>query len=87
MRERRNRFEENLAAMEGDASKMARERDRLLRILETRKAELRTYENNLGFLSAKSKSGNSLVKDFEKKIERLKEDITTLEQQVKQLSV
>ena len=85
-RDRRNRFEENLAAMEGDSSKMARERDRMLRILETRRAELRTYENNLGFLSAKSKSGNSLVKDFEKKIERLKEDIATLEQQVRQLS-
>lgn len=86
IRERRNRFEENLAAMEGDTSKMARERDRMLRILETRRAELRTYENNLGFLNAKSKSGNSLVKDFEKKIERLKTDIAELEEQVKKLN-
>ncbi|MCH5219596.1 MAG: DUF349 domain-containing protein [Muribaculaceae bacterium] len=85
MRERQNRFEDNLAAMEGDDNKIARERDRMLRILETRRAELRTYENNLGFLNAKSKSGNSLVKDFEKKIERLKEDISTLEGQIKQL--
>lgn len=84
-RERRDRFEENLAAMEGDAGKMARERDRLLRIVETRRAELRTYENNLGFLSAKSKSGSSLVKDFEKKIERLKGDIATLEDQIRQI--
>ena len=82
-RERRGRFEENLAAMEGNGDKMARERDRLLRVLETRRAELRTYQNNLGFLSTKSKSGNSLVKDFEKKIERLKEDITTLEEQIR----
>lgn len=84
-RERRNRFEETLAGMEGDENKIARERDRLLRVLETRRAELRTYENNLGFLSAKSKSGNTLVKDFEKKIERLKEDITTLEGQIQEL--
>lgn len=84
-RQRRNRFEENLAAIEGDDNKIARERDRILRILETRRAELRTYQNNLGFLNAKSKSGNTLVKDFEKKIERLKEDITTLENQVRQL--
>lgn len=84
-RERRNRFEENLAAIEGDDNKIARERDRMLRVLETRRAELRTYENNLGFLNAKSKSGNSLVKDFEKKIDRLKEDIATLESQVRQL--
>lgn len=84
-RERRGRFEENLAAMEGDDNKLSRERDRMLRVLETRRAELRTYENNLGFLNAKSKSGNSLVKDFEKKIERLKEDIVTLEEQIKQI--
>lgn len=85
-RERRGRFEDNLAAMEGDGNKIARERERLLRILETRRAELRTYENNLGFLSAKSKSGNSLVKDFEKKIERLKEDIAVLEEQIRTLT-
>ncbi len=84
-RDRRERFEENLASMEGDGNKIARERDRMLRILETRRAELRTYENNLGFLNAKSKSGNSLVKDFEKKIERLKADIADLEGQVRQL--
>lgn len=84
-RERRSRFESNLAEMDGDESKIGRERDRLLRILETRRAELRTYENNLGFLNAKSKSGNSLVRDFEKKIERLKGDIATLEDQVRQL--
>lgn len=85
LRERRNKFEETLAGIEGDNVKMGRERDRLIRVLETRRAELRTYENNLGFLSAKSKSGNSLVKDFEKKIERLKADIEQLEDQIRQL--
>lgn len=85
-RERQNRFQENLASIEGDENKIARERDRLLRIIESRRAELRTYENNLGFLSAKSKSGNSLVRDFEKKIERLKADIVTLEGQARQLT-
>lgn len=84
-RDRQARFETNLAALEGDGNKISRERDRLLRVLETRRAELRTYENNLGFLSAKSKSGNTLVRDFEKKIERLRDDITTLEGQIRQL--
>lgn len=85
-RDRQSRFEENLAAIGDDETKVARERDRLLRIIETRRAELRTYENNLGFLNAKSKSGNSLVRDFEKKIERLKSDIATLEGQARQLA-
>ena len=84
-RDRQARFESNLAALEGDGNKISRERDRLLRVLETRRAELRTYENNLGFLSAKSKSGNSLVRDFEKKIERLRQDISTIEGQIRQL--
>lgn len=77
------RFETNLAAMEGDSDKVQRERDRQLRLLDTRRAELRTYENNLGFLSAKSKSGNSLVRDFERKIENLKADIAALEAKIK----
>lgn len=84
-RERNRRFEENLTEIEGDQNKLTRERDRMLRIIEARKAELRTYENNLGFLNAKSKSGNSLVRDFEKKIERLKQDIATAEDQLRQL--
>ena len=44
------------------------ERERQMRLLETRRAELRTYENNLGFLNAKSNSGNSLVQSFQQKI-------------------
>jgi chromosome segregation ATPase len=81
--ERAQRFEANLAQMEGDENKLYRERERQARLLETRRAELRTYENNLGFLSAKSKSGNNLVQDFERKIERLKEDIAALEDKIK----
>lgn len=81
----RARFEENLAAMDGDDNKLMRERERQLRLLETRRAELRTYENNLGFLTAKSKSGNNLVQEFERKIERLRTDIAALEDKIKLL--
>ena len=52
---------------------------------ETRRAELRTYENNLGFLNAKSNSGNSLVQSFQQKIERLRADIATLEDKIRDL--
>lgn len=81
----RARFEENVAAMDGDSNKIMRERERQLRLLETRRAELRTYENNLGFLTAKSKSGNSLVLEFERKMERLRADIAALEDKIKLL--
>ena len=84
-RERNERFENAVAQMDGDDNRMMRERERQMRLLETRRAELRTYENNLGFLSAKSKTGNSMVKDFERKIERLKADIAQLEEHVKLL--
>ena len=56
-----------------------------MRLLETRRAELRTYENNLGFLNAKSNSGNSLVHSFQQKIERLRADIATLEDKIRDL--
>ncbi len=54
-----------------------------MRVLENRRNDLRTYENNLGFLSAKSKSGNSLVHDMERRIERLKADIKDIEDKIK----
>lgn len=81
----RARFEENVEAMAGDGDKIMRERERQLRLLETRRAELRTYENNVGFLTSKSKSGNSLVQEFERKMERLRADIVALEDKIKLL--
>lgn len=82
-RDQMERFESSMEELQGDTNKLARERERLARTLETRRTELRTYENNLGFLSAKSKTGNSLVRDFERKIERLKADIEALEQKIR----
>lgn len=84
-RERMDNFESAVSQFEGDQNKLMRERERLVRILETRRTELRTYQNNLGFLTAKSKSGNTLLKDFERKIERLKDEIHTLEDKIKLL--
>lgn len=81
----RARFEDNVAAMGGDGDKLMRERERQLRLLETRRAELRTYENNVGFLTSKSKSGNSLVQEFERKMERLRTDIVAIEDKIKLL--
>ena len=61
------------------------ERDRLVRTYEQRMSELKTFENNMGFLTANTKSGNSLVQEMERRIERLKEEIAELEQKIKNL--
>ena len=84
-RQRRRRFEEGVAEIEGDDNKLFRERERLARTVDARRAELRTYENNLGFLSSRSKSGDSLVRESMRRIERLKGDIAELEEKIKLL--
>lgn len=81
-RRRMNNFRENISRLEGDENKLYREREHTLRILEARRNDLRTYENNLGFLSSKSKSGESLVRDLQRRIESLKTDIADLEQKI-----
>lgn len=82
-RARMDRFEANLSQMEGDKAKLARERERMARTLESRRIEIRTYENNLGFLTSKSKSGESMVNEFRRKIDRLKEDIASIEERIR----
>ncbi len=80
---RMERFTDSLQDIEGDENKLYRERERLLRALESRRQELRTYENNLGFLSSKSKSGDSMLREFERKAERLRADIADLQEKIK----
>ncbi|MBR6285197.1 MAG: DUF349 domain-containing protein [Muribaculaceae bacterium] len=75
-------FASNLNRIEGE-DRMSHERERLVRAYEQKMAEVKTYENNMGFFNAQSKSGNSIVKEMECKIERLKEDIAMLEQKIK----
>lgn len=66
-----------------DTGKVYHERERLVRAYEMKSQELKTYENNLGFFNAQSKSGNSLVKEMERKIANIKEEIAMLEQKIK----
>lgn len=66
-----------------DTGKVYHERERLVRAYEMKSQELKTYENNLGFFNAQSKSGNSLVKEMERKIVNIKEEIAMLEQKIK----
>ncbi len=66
-----------------DTGKVYHERERLVRAYEMKSQELKTYENNLGFFNAQSKSGNSLVKEMKRKIANIKEEIAMLEQKIK----
>ncbi len=67
------------------ASQGGNERQRLQRALEEKKAEIANYETNLSFLTAKSKSGSSLVADVERRIELLRKDLALLTEKIAQL--
>ena len=62
---------------------MQRERDHLIRQYETLKSEIATYENNLGFLSASNKKGESLVDVMRQKVEKLKKDAQVILQKIR----
>lgn len=71
-------FRNNLSDMtsgERGKGRLFSERDKLMRMYERMKSELQTYENNIGFLSISSKGGGGLVKEMERKIEKLKEEM------------
>ena len=59
-----------------------REREKLVRTFENMKNEIKTYENNLGFLSSSSKKGNNLVTEMKRKVEKLKADLELITQKI-----
>ena len=54
-----------------------------MRTYESLKAELQTYENNLGFLTTSSKKGNSLLTELNRKVEKLKADIELVKEKIR----
>lgn len=73
-------FKKNVADKGGN--ELVRERTRLMTAYEAKKAEIKNYETNLTFFSSKSKTGNSLVEEIAKKVERLKEDLGMLAEKI-----
>lgn len=69
---RLDRFKESIKGSNGNDL-----RNRLTRQLDILKNEIKTYENNLGFLnlSSKSKQGNALVEELNRKMDKLKADM------------
>lgn len=86
MNEHRNRLSNFSATVQQMADtnleKLYRERDRLLRMYDQRKAELQTYENNVGFLNISSKKSSGLLKEMERKMQKIREDMQLIEQKV-----
>ena len=83
-RRRLNNFKTNLknVAKRGEDA-LDNERGRLQRRAEQMKQEIQTYENNLGFLSAASKKGNSLIDEMNRKVQKLKDDLELVKQKIK----
>ena len=69
----------------GAARETGSPREKLMRQYEQKKAELQTYENNLGFMNASSKAGNGFVDAIKAKIETLKQEADDLLAQIKSL--
>lgn len=63
-----------------------REREKLLRAYDNMCNEIKTYENNLGFLTSSSKSGNNLVAEMQRKMEKLKADAELVLKKIKALN-
>ena len=83
-RRRLSKFKDNLkqVAERGEGA-LDNERTRLMRQYEQLKQEAQTYENNLGFLSASSKKGNSLIDEMNRKVQKLKDDMQLVKEKIK----
>ena len=78
-----NRFKSEIK--DGDGGRL---KDKLLRQRDILTNEIKTYENNLGFLSfsSKSKEGNALVEDLNRKVEKLKAELKEVKEKLKALN-
>ncbi len=81
---RLNKFKDNLKQVaERGEQALDSERARLMRQYEAIKQDVQTYENNLGFLTASSKKGNSLIEEMNRKIQKLKDDMQLVKEKIK----
>ena len=71
----------NVAEKGSDA--LDNERGRLLRRYDQLRNDITTYENNLGFLNAASKKGNSLVEEMNRKVQKLKDELELVRNKIK----
>lgn len=83
-RRRLDKFKNNLKNVaEKGSDALDNERAKLMRRYEAIKQEVQTYENNLGFLNASSKKGNSLIDEMNRKVQKLKDDMNLVREKIK----
>jgi hypothetical protein len=81
---RLSKFKDNLKQVaERGENALDNERSRLMRQYEQLKQEVQTYENNLGFLNASSKKGNSLIDEMNRKVQKLKDEVQLVRDKIK----
>ena len=81
---RLSKFKDNLKQVaERGENALDNERARLMRQYEQLKSEVQTYENNLGFLNASSKKGNSLIDEMNRKVQKLKDEVQLVRDKIK----
>lgn len=79
-----NNFKSAVSSIQSSGPQtLYREREKLVRTHESMKSEIQTYENNLGFLTASSKKGSSLLTEINRKVEKLKADLELVSQKIK----
>jgi hypothetical protein len=79
-------FKANIEELaEKGSQKLMIERKKLMRIYESLNNDIATYENNIGFFSGSSKSADTLKKDMEQKITKLKEERNIIFEKIKML--
>jgi len=83
-RRRLSNFKNKLknAASQGEGA-FDNERARLFRQYEAIKSEVQTFENNIGFLNASSKKGNSLIEEMNRKVQKLKDEMALVREKIK----
>ncbi|MBQ0073320.1 MAG: DUF349 domain-containing protein [Prevotella sp.] len=84
---RLNAFKEGLkeVAKRGENA-VETERQKMQRRYDAMKQELETYENNLNFLSASSKKGNTLIDELNRKVEKLRDELTLMKEKIKTMN-
>ena len=83
-RRRLDKFKSNLKNVaEKGGEALDNERSRLMRRYESLRQEVQTYENNIGFLNASSKKGNSLIDELNRKVQKLKDDMNLVREKIK----
>ncbi len=79
---REQAFEQSVEALAGNERELSRQRERIVRSIDMKRQEIKTFENNLGFFNSKSKSGESMLRDMQARINRLHGELTELQQKL-----